>query len=51
MACVSTPNLGGLRKIFNLQPLRLFLVAPETTYTVWFVSAMANVFTNFMILY
>ena len=26
-------------KFINLQPLRLFLVAPETTYTVWFVSS------------
>ena len=26
-------------EFFNLQPLRWFLVAPETTYTVWFVSA------------
>ena len=24
-------------KCFNLQPLRRLLVAPETTYTVWFV--------------
>ena len=25
-------------------------MAPETTYTVWFVSAMANVYINFMVL-
>ena len=35
----------------DLQPLRLFLMSSETTCTVWFVSAMANVYTNFMILY
>ena len=27
---------------FNLQPLRRFLVAPETTYTVWFVRACSK---------
>ena len=43
--CVNTPYLGesgGMlppAKFLNLQPLRRFLVAPETTYTVWFVSA------------
>ena len=27
---------------FNLQPQKWFLVAPETTYTVWFVSACSK---------
>ena len=31
-------------KFFNLQLLRWFLVAPETIYTVWFVSASCGQF-------
>ena len=30
------------RKVFNLQPLKRFLVASETTYTAWFVSACSK---------
>ena len=51
--CVNTPYLGGSGgmppppppppgKLFYSQPLRRFLVAPETTYTVWFVSACSK---------
>ena len=42
--CKHAPSRGGLGacpprgKFFNLQPLKRFLVTPETTYTVWFVS-------------
>ena len=50
--CVNMPYLGGsegmppppppLGNFLNLQPLKRFLVAPETTYTVWFVSARSK---------
>ena len=43
------PYLGGSgghappqENFLNLQPLRRFLVAPETTYTVWFVRACSK---------
>ena len=39
-----TPPPPG--KFVNLQLLRWFLVAPETTYTVWFVSASCGQFTG-----
>ena len=48
LVCVNMPYLGGLGacpppgNVFNLQPLRRFLVAPETTYTVWVVSACSK---------
>ena len=33
-------------KFYNLQPLRRFLVAPVTTYTVWFVRACSKMIIN-----
>ena len=41
LVCVNTLYLGGMpppkERFLNLQPLRLFLVAFETMYTVWYV--------------
>ena len=48
--CVNMPCIrgsGGMppqENFFNLQLLRRFLVAPETIYTVWFVSASCGQF-------